>query len=478
MKLNMWMIANRLQAYDIEKRLDSNAPAVINSALPIYASNCVRIRAVDGDVLCEHDQGYIRIHDLSLNNGYMLIQGIFDWYQDWMDRMDHALIDRDYDRWVKTCYQAFGNPVMMQDANYQLLGLYADFRPGEECAEWELIRTQGQSSVTGYNHMAKLLQNPTALYANHVRRFQGIPGSCMPYSGLHAAIRFNNRDYCKLTVLEYNRTLNPGDVCLMERLALRTSIYHAASYSNEDILDNQILSRLLSKQSVPTNQVQYYQDLVSGGRDGSFALLSIKFLDQKSSTGGAIALLRNIITVHFPAAICCSFQDTLVLLLFSTDPTVLAQQQMNLLHLSGYEGKIRAGLSLPFKNLRHADSFYHQSLWAVDKRNEPGLRIFYNCASDYMLHCNDDTLRLHACEPALSKIWHEEPDKRDYIRSLFVYLEYERAATIAAEQLYVHKNTLNYRIKYLRERTGWDLNDPKLRTYLRLSYRFLSEIEL
>lgn len=34
MKLNMWMIANRLKNYEIEARIDKNAEPVLNSTLP------------------------------------------------------------------------------------------------------------------------------------------------------------------------------------------------------------------------------------------------------------------------------------------------------------------------------------------------------------------------------------------------------------------------------------------------------------
>ena len=74
----MWMIANRLTGYDVEKKLEQDAEAVINSALPVYIPGCVRIRAVGPDVVCEHEQGWIRIRDLGISDGYMLIQSIFD----------------------------------------------------------------------------------------------------------------------------------------------------------------------------------------------------------------------------------------------------------------------------------------------------------------------------------------------------------------------------------------------------------------
>lgn len=44
----------------------------------------------------------------------------------------------------------------------------------------------------------------------------------------------------------------------------------------------------------------------------------------------------------------------------------------------------------------------------------------------------------------------------DYVRLLNTYYNCEGSAAMAAEKLYIHKNTLQYRLKQLREKTGYD----------------------
>ncbi len=43
MKLNLWMIANRLSALEPELHISGNAPAVLSSARRAYATNCVHV---------------------------------------------------------------------------------------------------------------------------------------------------------------------------------------------------------------------------------------------------------------------------------------------------------------------------------------------------------------------------------------------------------------------------------------------------
>ena len=470
MKLNLWMIANRLTDFDIEKKMEQDTEPVINSALPVYITGCVRIRASGKDVLCEHEQGWIRIRDMKVGDGYMLIQSIFDWYQDRLDRIDEHIMSGDYQALAEEYYLIFGNPVMLQDSNYRLLGMAGPFRPGEMPPEWDYIRTHGQSSAQGYQFMSRALKNASARYRQNVRRFQGVPNGSIPYGGLFGSVRFNNREYAKLSVLEYNRPVTPGDVRLMEYLVRRLAIYEAASYGQTVSVDRQMLECLLTGAPIQEGQMAYFHSLMSGGQSGHFAILSVRFADSsRAEDSRAIQLLHNIMLQQYPTTALCEYRHNLVCLLFSPNPLSLAFQQLQMLHLAGYEGQLLAGVSLPFDNLEDTAEFCEQAIYAMNRCEPPEPRYFYQEAADYILGCTEQRRRLLACEPALRTFWRQEPDKRDYLQTLEVYLDMERAAAAAAQKLFTHKNTLNYRIRYLREHTGWDLDDPDIRTYLRLS---------
>lgn len=318
--------------------------------------------------------------------------------------------------------------------------------------------------------MSRALKNASARYQQQVRRYQGVADSCMPYGGLHGSVRFHNREYAKLCVLEYNRTVNPGDIRLMEYLVRRLAIYEAATYGQTVSVDRQILERLLNGEPVQEGQITYFQSLMSGGQKGRFAVLSICFADSgRAEDPGAGRLLHNIMLEQYPTTAICEYRHNLVCLLFSPEPEELAFKQLQTLHLAGYHGQLRAGVSLPFDELKDTATFCEQAIYAMNRCSPPELQRFYQQAPEYILGCTEYRSRLMACEPALRILWQQEPDKREYLRTMDTYLDMERAAAAAAEKLFIHKNTLNYRIRYLREQTGWNLDDPQLRSYLRLS---------
>jgi DNA-binding PucR family transcriptional regulator len=58
------------------------------------------------------------------------------------------------------------------------------------------------------------------------------------------------------------------------------------------------------------------------------------------------------------------------------------------------------------------------------------------------------------------------------------YLECSKNATVAAEQLFIHRNTLNYRIKKIEELTGLDLDNHNVVQCLMDSFRIETLLNL
>ena len=60
---------------------------------------------------------------------------------------------------------------------------------------------------------------------------------------------------------------------------------------------------------------------------------------------------------------------------------------------------------------------------------------------------------------------------RDYVETIAVYLECGGSHEQAAESLIVHRSTLKYRLRRIREISGYDLADRDTRFHLELATR-------
>ena len=65
----------------------------------------------------------------------------------------------------------------------------------------------------------------------------------------------------------------------------------------------------------------------------------------------------------------------------------------------------------------------------------------------------------------------------EYFHTLKSWLLNERSIPKTSEALIVHRTTLTYRLEKMRELIPIDLDDPKLRLYLLLSYHLLDARE-
>src|SRR3712207_4251036 len=97
MKLSMWMIANRLSPLlDIKTYISSNAQPVLNSARLAYATNCVHVYP-DGDHVVYAGEGdRILVYNLSVVEAFEILQGVFDYYQDWETLIQQDIKSMDF----------------------------------------------------------------------------------------------------------------------------------------------------------------------------------------------------------------------------------------------------------------------------------------------------------------------------------------------------------------------------------------------
>lgn len=63
---------------------------------------------------------------------------------------------------------------------------------------------------------------------------------------------------------------------------------------------------------------------------------------------------------------------------------------------------------------------------------------------------------------------YDEENSTDLLNSLYVYLINDSNVNLAAKQIFVHSNTMNYRLKRITEICGINLNDANLKTTLYL----------
>ena len=80
---------------------------------------------------------------------------------------------------------------------------------------------------------------------------------------------------------------------------------------------------------------------------------------------------------------------------------------------------------------------------------------------------------MKACQPDVVRLWAEKDEKGGRMEILKSYLENERSLVNTANALFIHRNTLVYRLRKITEELEGNLDEEYTRDYMKLSIRVL-----
>lgn len=135
-----------------------------------------------------------------------------------------------------------------------------------------------------------------------------------------------------------------------------------------------------------------------------------------------------------------------------------------------------SGGSMVFGDLWRFTDYIKQAakvLETMDMDGESRTLLFSEGVLDYILgHFKDEFDSDMVCSRAVMKLREtDDANKTDYFETLKRYLDNGMQQTLTADELFIHRSTLIYRIKKIEEMTGIDLNDADTRLFIQISMR-------
>ena len=139
---------------------------------------------------------------------------------------------------------------------------------------------------------------------------------------------------------------------------------------------------------------------------------------------------------------------------------------------------LQGGMSNVFIHLSQLKEHIQQAAVALQLAGNRHFAIYCDWAVDHLLTFFPPEQRSMLIHPALYRL--KEVDREhgtSYYETLRVYLECERSLSETAKQLFIHRNTLLYRLDKLCGETGLRLDDADQRLHLRISFRLMRQEE-
>ncbi len=408
-----------------------------------------------------------------------IVQQVFEEYDEWQRTFNEALLERkSVQEILKICSAVFENPVLLKDcASYCLA--WAGTLPEKLNMMWQTIiatnyaeipkvsglpsnNQQDRDALVGKDPVLLEIEFPdgvsTMLYCNIFLEGQNMGSFAM--DDIVAPLTKGDKDLCayvasNLSSLFRNLVYYPRNTDTLKHIMQRSL------FSDTD-LSTEIKNRLIQRGYVPESSLFMivrvcFQDALSDFTNNYFDRI---FVEQDQNV---LVTCRAQENSH--AMLCTS----------SFKPEPLLSGALHGLH-------VVLGLSMPMSKFR-VRSLYQQASAAIDtgKQLKPDDQIFYfkDFAADYLCKkCLAQSDTYSICHPyALALFEYDGIYHTDYLSTLAAFCDCNGNKTLTSEKLYIHRNTLNYRLLKMCEILGVPDTNDLFETdlfYLNLSCKLLN----
>ena len=197
-----------------------------------------------------------------------------------------------------------------------------------------------------------------------------------------------------------------------------------------------------------------------------YALIFIKSVSQRGFvTLQDIADLAKSAHVRSTEA---QIENTLVVFLSNDDAPRFVQAVKE----RGIVNKAAVAISLPFASLDAIPLHTELLTYSLNSKNDAGIVEAKSNAFAFLTArikaTTDVESLLHPAIAILAR--YDRMSQSNLLETLKVYLENDRNAQHSANLLYLHRNSLQYRVHRIQDIAGINLDDPEERAYLRLSF--------
>lgn len=482
LKLSMWILADWLKEYNTRLQIQEGNTTIegirfLSGKLKDFSPNHVYIgRAADmfddgsyrDSIVLAHERDLIFIDGADTDDIINEVLTAIDYYNKWEVQLwEAATHDDGLQRMLDLCDDIFDNPSRIVDMQGLVLAISRKFGPDDYNQRWKKMYE------TGIVHLSGVSLHVVTVQGEELDEWREVPGIYYVDEDGHrqnyiaAGIWIDEEIVAAILIMEYRTPLSIAHCQLTAVFASilktsiqnhnRTNLLHSRTSIVQQLLDGEVLSpELISKLTIPEMQAPYCM----------MVLHCIQSNVPVIRNGSMLTLIRKS-----PCAnVSLIYEDRIL--------TIVSQknQQRHLEHiLHAINAQHYAiGISLPFYSWNDFPAPYKQACFSCEAGR--GIAGIYSCkdyAFEYLIgamrQLNED---YHFQHPAISLLQQYDREHATALeQTLFCYLKCERNIADTCKALYIHRNTLVYRIKRIEELIECDLDNLDERVFLQLSYK-------
>lgn len=292
----------------------------------------------------------------------------------------------------------------------------------------------------------------------------------------------NNEFICRVTMPESENPFRPYD---KELLRYFTSIIQhkyndlksVDSFRKSNRLSG-ILLDLMEGKNVEDNQLYHALGLYRIGSGCEYQCIVIQPSD-RDYYNKTLSAYCEYIEKNYPGSVAFEYKEEIVSILML--PPVQTEQEAFRRNIIEFlrDNFLKAGFSNPYSDIREISIRYKQAKAALKTGQQLNsfkwVFYFQEECLEYMKELITAELPpIYLCSTKVTVLLdYDKTHHTDYIQTLSVYLSTGRNAVETANKMYLHRSTMMYRLKRIREISGINFQDPDELLFIMISLRLL-----
>ena len=186
--------------------------------------------------------------------------------------------------------------------------------------------------------------------------------------------------------------------------------------------------------------------------------------------------IRSVFETKFPNTMTLMYNGGIIILLRLSDRQLLQEKDYDQIAEICSEYGLYAGMGNSFHNILHLKDYYQQGLRSIElgicQKNEPSLFLYRDYYLSHMtaVFTQKESPRTF-CHPQLKILLdYDKENSTNLSYILYTWLICERNSATASQVMYMHRNTLIYRLKKINSLISVDFENYLERQHIILSY--------
>jgi len=411
------------------------------------------------------------------------IQDIFTFYQKWDSELQDAIImGKDLQHIIDASFNYFQNPMYLIDASFRTLAYTKKVGANEIDELWKSVVINGHTDIETVNAMKK---NNILAWLNSCNEPIINPSPIFSHRRINANIIDGNGKLGTLIIIELYNQLDKAHLHMAIHLVkiILLSLQKNETFQNtQGEIYKYFFADLLKGKISNKNLIQDQFKFLGWSVQDNFFVLKVQMGEPdilNNTLEFTVRQLKNILGGSHSII----FDKYIIIIINQNKSVIFKKDTLSQINLVLEKSNLFGGLSSCCKDILNLEDYHIQASVAIDLGRIFDKSKFLYRYEDYALYhviqvCSEKMDLLKICHPSVLKLLaYDQEKKTDYYNTLRIYINNNNNLVESAKLLFVHRNTLVYRINKINELVPIDFHKENVKTHMLFSYQILDYLD-